>query len=128
MFPEPWGLSCIIPISKKGNTNRVEDHRGISLSDIFGKIYTSIINRRITFYVNLYRSISEAQAGFREGYSTVDNLFILQALISKHLSKRRGKLYIGFVDFKAAFDSVERNKLWPVLQHAGTKGNLLKSI
>ena len=67
---------------------------GISLLDIFGKLYTSIINRRINFYVNLYSKLSEAQAGFREGYSTVDNLFILQSLISKYLSKRRRKIYL----------------------------------
>ena len=58
----------------------------------------------------------------------MDNLFILQSLISKYLSKRRGKIYVGFVDFKAAFDSVQRNKLWPVLQRAGLQGKLLKAI
>ena len=54
----------------------------------------------------------------------MDNLFILQSLISKYLSKRRGKIYVGFVDFKAAFDSVQRNKLWPVLQRASLQGKL----
>ena len=34
--------------------------------------------------------ISESQAGFRDGYSTIDNLFILQGARSKCLSKRRG--------------------------------------
>ena len=58
----------------------------------------------------------------------MDNLLILQSFISKYLSKRRGKIYVGFVDFKAAFDSVQRNKLWPVLQRAGLQGKLLKAI
>ena len=127
-FPESWGRSCIIPIPKTGDKNCVENHRGIPLLDIFGKLYTSIINRRINFYVNLYSKLSEAQAGFREGYSTVDNLFILQSLISKYFSKRRGNIYVGFVDFKAAFDSVQKNKLWPVLQRADLQGKLLKAI
>ena len=34
--------------------------------------------------------ISESQAGFRDGYSTIDNLFILQGVRRKYLSKRRG--------------------------------------
>ncbi|MEW8542874.1 MAG: reverse transcriptase family protein, partial [Candidatus Thiodiazotropha sp.] len=127
-FPESWGRSCIIPIPKKGDMSCAENYRGISLLDIFGKLYTCIINRRLNFYVNLYSKISEAQAGFREGYSTVDNLFILQSLISKYLSKQRGKLYVGYVDFKAAFDSVQRNKLWPALQRAGLHGKLFKAI
>ena len=56
----------------------------------------------------MYDKISECQAGFREGYSTVDNAFILNAFVDKYLSKKRGKLYVAFVDFKKAFDSVHR--------------------
>ena len=127
-FPEDWAFSFIVPVHKKGDKNRAENYRGISLLDIFGKIYTSIINRRLIFVTNLYSIISESQAGFRDGYSTIDNLFILQAVISKYLSKRRGKVYIGFVDFKAAFDSVHRDKLWSALNRYGIKGKLLNSI
>ena len=126
-FPEDWGFSYIVPIHKKGDKNCVENYRGISLLDIFGKIYTSIINRRLIFATNLYSMISESQAGFREGYSTIDNIFILQSIISKYLSKRGGKLYVGFVDFKAAFDSVHRDKLWSALNRYGIKGKLLMS-
>ena len=127
-FPEDWGFSYIVPIHKKGDKNCVENYRGISLLHIFGKIYTSIINRRLIFATNLYSMISESQAGFREGYSTIDNIFILQSIISKYLSKRGGKLYVGFVDFKAAFDSVHRDKLWSALNRYGIKGKLLMSI
>ena len=74
------------------------------------------------------RNVTIQTRAITEFMYTTYNLIILQTLISKYLSKRRGKLYIGCVDFKAAFDSVQRNKLWPVLQHAGIKGNLLKSI
>ena len=92
------------------------------------KIYTSIINRRLIFVTSLYSTISENQAGFREGYSAVDNLFVLQGVICRYLAKKHGKLYIRFVDFKAAFDSVHRDKLWLALNHHGIKGKLLKSI
>ena len=81
-----------------------------------GKIYTSILNRRITFYVNIYVKIAKAQAGFREGYTTVDNAFILSACVQKYLNKKDGRLYVCFVDFEKAFDNVNRNKLWNVLK------------
>ena len=77
------------------------------------------MNRRIIFFTNLYSKISESQTGFREGYSTIANAFTLQALISKYRSKPRGELYAAFVDFKAAFDSLHRTKLWSVLQKSG---------
>ena len=96
--------------------------------DVFGKIYTSIINRRITFYVNIYGKISEAQAGFREGYSTIDNAFILNALIQNHITRKRSRLYVCFVDFQKAFDSVNRRKLWRVLKTNGIKGNIFRVV
>ena len=54
MFQESWSKSVIIPLYKKGDVNNPENFRGISLLDVIGKIYTSILNRRITFYVNMY--------------------------------------------------------------------------
>lgn len=37
-------------------------------------------------------------------------------------------MYVAFVDFKKAFDSVNRSKLFLVLARKGVKGHLLKSI
>ncbi|MEW8547342.1 MAG: reverse transcriptase family protein, partial [Candidatus Thiodiazotropha sp.] len=114
-FPSCWSQSIIVPLHKKGDINCTDNYRGISLLDVFGKIYVSIINRRVTFYVNIYDKISEAQAGFREGYSTIDNAFVLSALLQKYIGRKGGRLYVCFVDFKKAFDSVNRQKLWQVL-------------
>lgn len=127
-FPGTWSKSIMIPIHKKGDINSADNYRGISLLDIFGKIYTSILNRRLTFFVNMYNKITESQAGFREGYSTIDNAFILMSLIQKYLTKKKSKLYVCFVDFQKAFDSVHRDKLWKVLNTVGIKGNLFKVI
>ena len=55
--------------------------------------------------------IIEEQAGFRAGYSTLDHIFSLYAMVQKHTT-----LYVAFVDFKKAFDSVNRNALWSVLR------------
>lgn len=96
VFPECRSRSVIIPIYKKGNVNNPEKFRGISLIDVVGKIYISIINRRITFYVNMYGKISEAQFGFREGYPTIDRTLIVHVhpFIERylHVAKKKGKL------------------------------------
>ena len=96
--------------------------------DVFGKIYTSIIKRRITFYVNICGKISEAQIGFRERYSTIDNAFILNALIRNHIDRKRSRLYVCFVDFQKAFDSESRNKSCSVLKLNVIKGNIFKVV
>ena len=127
-FPEQWCYSVIVTIFKKGSVNVPDNYGGISLLNVFGKIYTSIISRRVTFYTSIYNKISESQAGFREGYSTTDNAFILYSLIHKYLSKKGGKLYVAFVDLTKAFDLVNRRKLWKVVSDTGIKGKLYKNL
>ena len=46
--------------------------------------------------------IDEAQAGFRKGYSTTDNLFVLMSMVQKYLSKKGGRFYFIFKDFTKA--------------------------
>ena len=127
-FPTSWCYSVIVTLYKKGDANIPDNYRGISLLNVFGKIYTSILTRRVTFYTNIYDKINESQAGFREGYSTIDNAFILYSLITKYLSKKRGKLYVAYVDLTKAFDLVNRNKLWKVVSNTGIKGKLYKNL
>jgi hypothetical protein len=62
-------------------------------------LFTSILNSRLKFFANDLNIISENQAGFRKGYSTVDNIFVLHALIDLYFSFGK-KLYCTFVDFK----------------------------
>ena len=114
-FPRDWSKGIIVPIFKKGDINNPGNYRAISLLSVFSKIFTAILNNRLTTWADALGEIDEAQAGFRRGYSTVDNIFILQSIVQKYITKNRRKLYCGFVDFSKAFDTVERQQLWYVL-------------
>ena len=46
-FPESWSKGCIVPIFKKGDVNDTNNYRGITLISCLGKLFTSILNRRI---------------------------------------------------------------------------------
>ena len=127
-FPDQWCESIIVPIYKKGDHTSPGNYRGISLLNVLGKVYTSIINRRLTFFANIFDKIKEPQAGFREGYSTIDNAYILQGLIDKQLSKKGGKMFVAYVDFLKAFDLVSRPKLFEILSLNGVYGKLYKSL
>jgi len=51
-------------------------------------------------------------------------------MIERYLS-RNNKLYMAFIDFKKAFDSVNRQVLWKKLDYYGISGkivNVLKSM
>ena len=128
VFPDKWALSVIVPIHKKGPTSNPDNYRGISLLQVLSKIYISVVSKRLTFYVNAFNKITEAQSGFRSGYSTIDNGFILYSIVSKYMCKKGKKFYVAFVDFKKAFDSVHRSKLFEILVEKGISGNLLHTI
>ena len=75
------------------------------------KIFSHILQSRLKSWCEINNLIPEEQAGFRKNYSTVDNIFSLNAIIQKYITKARGRFYTLFVDFKAAFDSINREKL-----------------
>ena len=83
----------------------------ISLIYSLCKIFTNILNVRLPKWSERNNVIDESQAGFRRDHSAVDNIFILQALVQKYLSKKQGMFYCISVDFQKAFDSIQHDKL-----------------
>ena len=122
-FPPKWSTSLICPIHKKGDVNNPENYRPISLLPTIYKIFASILNSRLKNWSESF--LSQAQAGFRSGFSTTDNIFVLRNIISICLRKNKGKLYSAFIDFKAAFDSVDRKLLFEKLSLWGVNGKFL---
>ena len=122
-FPEDWCKSIIIPIHKSGPTNNPENYRAICLINCLCKIFMNIMTVRLSSWADLNDVIDESQAGFRKGYSTIDNIFSLQALVQKYLCRERGRFYCIFVDFKRAFDSIEHVNLWHSLERKGINPN-----
>jgi len=55
----------------------------------------------------------------------MDNVFVLYAIVQRYILKKSGKVYICFVDFKKAFDTVNRGVLWDVLRKAGVGGKMM---
>ena len=61
----------------------------------------------------------------------MDNVLVLYAIVQRYLTKKSGKGYACFVDFKKAFDTINRSMLWNVLRKAGVGGknlNILQSM
>ena len=125
--PDSWRESIIVPLFKQGNQNDPSNYRGISLCDISSKLYSSIINNRLQEWTEQNSLMGECQAGFKKDYSTVDLMYTLMAMIQKQFTLNR-KLYMAFIDFEKAFDSISRKLLWPILFKNGIKGRLYKCV
>ena len=85
-----------------------------------GKPFTAVLNKILNYYADCITLLSEAQTGFRKGYSTSDNIFVLSSLIEYLLSKGK-KMYCAFIDFKKAFDTVWREGLWQKVFKSGIR-------
>lgn len=94
---------------------------------MFDKLFTSILNNRLTKFLDTYDALNENQAGFRKGYSTVDHIFTLNAIFEL-LKAYKKKLYCAFIDFSQAFDSVWRVGLWRKLLGNHINGNFFRII
>ena len=71
IIPTDWCLSFINPIYKnKGQKSDPNNYRGISIISCLGKLFTSLINERLTKFADLNEIIGEEQAGLGAGYST----------------------------------------------------------
>ena len=51
--------------------------------------------------------MGQEQASFREGYNTIDHIFVLQFIIELYQSVHK-RVYCDFIDYRKAFDSINR--------------------
>ena len=124
-IPEEWRTAIVIPIHKKGDRNNPDNYRGISLLNTGYKIYSKIIAKRLTVIADVL--LLEEQNGFRKGRSCMDCIFSASQIIEKH-REFNIPTYTAFIDFKKAFDSVDRDKLWTIMSSKGIPTHLITAI
>ena len=56
------------------------------------------------------------QAGFRKGRKTRDQISNIHWIIGKKEGEFQKKIYFCFIDYAKAFDCVDYNKMWKILQ------------
>ena len=118
----------IVPIYKnKGDPANAANYRPITILSCLGKLFTSVLNYRLTNYLDMNSTLLENQAGFRKEYSCQDHIFTLHSMI-EILRQKKQKLYCAFIDFSAAFDKVHRISLWQKLLRNSINGKLFQVI
>jgi len=126
-IPRDWGRGIISPIHKDGDERIPDNYRGITLLSIVGKLYSSILSKRVSQWCEEEGKISEEQAGFRRNRSTTDQLFILSEIL-----QARKELHLDtvscFLDIRKAYDTVFRDGVWKRLLEIGIDGKLWRVI
>jgi len=124
-LPTEWKRSIIVPIHKKKDKLDCPNYRGISLLCHSSKVFSSVILQRIKKRTE--EILAEAQAGFRANRSTVDQIFTLRQLAEKYEEFSK-ELYVCYIDFRKAFDSVWRKGLWKVMRHYGYPEKIIRVL
>ena len=125
--PQDFKDANIIHLYKnKGDRASCDNHRGISLLSIAGKIMARVILNRITHHL-LDEVVSESQCGFRSNRGTIDMIFAVRQLQEKCREQNKS-LYILFVDLTKAFDTVSREGLWAILSKLGCPPKFVRII
>ena len=71
-------MGSIVPIyKKKGDEGDPNNIRGISSLSCFGKLFTSLISSRTSKYLENFELLGAGRAGFRNGFSTCNHIFVL---------------------------------------------------
>jgi hypothetical protein len=110
-WPEGWNNADIKMIFKKGEKSNPTNYRPIALENSTFKLFTNILNNRLTKWTDENNIIPEFQNGFRAKRGCTDNIFIMKCLIDLPTSDNNA-LFAVFIDFKGAFDNVNHQELW----------------
>ena len=126
--PTDWDDSDIVPIPKKDKDERDPlQNRCITIVCCVAKIYSYILNKRLQTFLEKNKILAEEQNGFRIGRSCIDHLYIMCTVLRNR--KAMGKeTFLCFIDYKKAFDSVNRNMMMFKLSRVGINGHMYNAI
>ena len=99
--------------------------RGITLLSIPGKVFSRVLLERMKKEVEAV--LRDEQAGFRQERSCTEQIATLRMILEQSLEWNTS-LYVVFIDYEKAFDSVDRSTLWKLLQHYGIPEKIIRMI
>ncbi|CAG5026746.1 unnamed protein product [Parnassius apollo] len=85
----------------------------------------SILQSRLSPEIDKYQPIE--QAGFRSGFSTTDHIQVLQQVMEKYKEFNR-PLYIAFIDYAKAFDTISQNAIWEAMKKYHINQNYIRVL
>jgi hypothetical protein len=100
-IPEERKETIVVPLHKRGDRDRCENYRGITLGNAAYKILSNIILGKIKPYIE--KVMGDYQNGFRDRRSVIDNIFALK-IINKKLWEYNQSVQYLFIDFQKAYD------------------------
>ena len=129
-IPQEFKDATIIHLFKrKGNPQVCDNHRGISLLSIAGRILARVLLNRLNEHLERSGLLTESQCGFRKNRRTIDMIFTARQLHEK-CQEQNVDLYMTFLDLTKAFDIVivSREGLWKIMAKLGCPAKFIAMV
>ena len=115
-----WQVISFIESQRLGH-DWVINYHTIALISHGSKVMLKILQARLQQYVN--RELPDVHPGFRKGRGTRDQIANIRWIIKKAREFQK-IICFCFIDYAKAFDCVDHNKLWKILQEMGIPNHL----
>ena len=92
---------------------------------VAAKVMGKVLIRRISGGVNAKLRNEQAGFMFRKGRSTIEQIFVLKNIVEQAV-EWNSSLYVCFVHYEKAFDSVHRKTLWKIMETYGISSKLVR--
>ena len=124
-IPMEWKKGLLVKLPKHGDLSQCSKWRGITLLSIPSKVLTRIILERMKKSID--QKLRDEQAGFRKERSYNDQIATLRVIVEQTMEWQT-PLYVCFIDFEKAFDSVDRQAICDILRHYSVPDKIISVI
>ena len=107
---------------KEGQCQECSNYCRSALISSASKVMLKILQARFQQYVN--QEPPDVQARFRKDRGTRDQIANI-CWVTEKAKEFQKNIYFCFIDYAKAFDYVDHNKLWIILQEMGTPDHLI---
>ena len=105
-LPNAWKTSSIFLIHKSGSAADPLNYRPIVLLNTSNKIFTIIVNKHMSTFLEKQKVFSNMQGGFHLGKTTFTKIWsLVQTIEDSKINKK--PLHVCYIDLKKAYNSVE---------------------
>jgi hypothetical protein len=127
-MPEKWNMALYCPVHKKGDKTLCRGYRTLALLDVVHKVFSKMMSKRLEPYTE--DVVGNYQAGFRRNKLATDQISSMKQILEKRYEYDID-VHCIFINFKQAFDSINRNELYKPFCNLGVPSksvNLIKEF
>jgi len=106
------------------DTTDPASYRGIYLNDTLAKLFEGLLLARLTIHTELDNTLTSNQLGTKPCTHTHDAIYSLISTIQYNKHTLLKPTYVAFVDYSAAYPSMQRDRLSSILLHNDIVGHM----